>query len=127
MARYVTTGCIVCEIYSTYEQLRLGVFFDQIWDMVGDEGPSKPVKRTTQFLQLSNYICSNLPDFLGQEYTLPVATYVWNADLLYHILRILTSSEEVSEFVHQFIEMQLPKDAEEWTWGLHEEGQNDET
>jgi hypothetical protein len=97
---------------------------DELWNTVGEQGPSKPVKRSTTFLDVSEYICEHLPTIPGieEEQPISVLTHQENADSLYRILSILTGSAEVSEHVRAFLVKHPPKDyGVYWKWGLLED------
>ncbi|KAJ7629714.1 hypothetical protein DFH06DRAFT_1225232 [Mycena polygramma] len=111
-----------------YRKFGPGIFLDEICETVGPRGPSKPVKRSVQFVKVAEYICANLPNMPhpNEELPLPMSTHVWNADSLYRILQILSGSDVVPVHVQNFLRAHPPDDCdEEWKWGLNEYGQND--
>ncbi|KAJ7668878.1 hypothetical protein B0H17DRAFT_1209851 [Mycena rosella] len=108
-----------------YEHFGPGIFLDETWDAIGDSA-SKAAKRSVTFHKLSQQICTKLPTYpevteQTQDLPYPVLTYEQNADSLYRILRILSGSETVPDYVQAFMEAHPPKQyGMEWNWGYAE-------
>ncbi|KAF8192735.1 hypothetical protein K438DRAFT_1935000 [Mycena galopus ATCC 62051] len=116
------------DLLGLYRQFGPGILLDMTWDIIGEGGPSRPIKRSGPFPKLCKYICANLPPCPDDpDGRFPVKTFVWNGDSLYRILRLLTGSSVVSDHVAAFLCQHPPEDSDtDWTWGEYEQGQNEE-
>ncbi|KAJ6497599.1 hypothetical protein C8R45DRAFT_983538 [Mycena sanguinolenta] len=109
-------------ILRLYRMFGPGVFLDTLWETIGPNGPSQPVKRSTEFTKLVRHLCNVMPNSPQKSCLLPVSRYEWTADSLYRVLEILTGSTVVSEYVREFMVQHPPTAAEDATfhWGLRE-------